>query len=103
MQRGDAGRGRPEDRPPYTHNLFDLFGFLDQTFRHSLEGWEQFLGNLDTHGDMYRGRKSIVCTLPHVNVVVRMNRLLRLKSIQSHDFYGAVGDDFVDVHVTGRP
>ncbi|MGY2808105.1 hypothetical protein ACVIHF_004835 [Bradyrhizobium sp. USDA 4506] len=52
-------------------------------------------------GDMHRGRKRVVRRLTHVDVIVRMNRLLGAKLAAEH-LVGAVGDHLVHVHVALR-
>ena len=51
---------------------------------------------------MNRRWKSIVGTLPHVHVIVGVDRFGFGKPIATIDFDRPVGDHFVDVHVTGR-
>ena len=47
---------------------------------------------------MHGGGERVVRGLRHVDVVVGMDRLLG-SHLAAHNFNGAVGDDFVDVHV----
>ena len=48
--------------------------------------------------DMHRGRERIVRRLAHVDVIVRMHRLLGAEFAAEH-LVGAVGDHLVQVHV----
>ncbi|MHC2439591.1 hypothetical protein ACVMB0_006966 [Bradyrhizobium sp. USDA 4451] len=48
--------------------------------------------------DMHRGRKRVVRGLAHVDMIVRMDRLLGAELAAEH-LVGAVGDHLVDVHV----
>ena len=50
-------------------------------------------GNVDCSG------KSIIGALPHVNVIVRVNRLFACKSIPPCAFDCTIANDFVRVHV----
>ncbi len=48
---------------------------------------------------MNGGREHVVGRLPHVHVVVGMDRLFFRESIAANDFDRAVGDDFIGVHI----
>ena len=56
---------------------------------------------LDLHrsGNVNRGGKCVVGALPHVDVVVGMNRLLLGHPVATGDLDRTVADHFVDVHV----
>ena len=65
-----------------------------QFFHRGQQAARGFRGGGDVHG----GGKGVVGGLRHVDVVVGMNGLLAAH-FAAGDFDGAVGDDFVDVHV----
>src|SRR5260370_41607299 len=58
------------------------------------EAARRFRGGGDVHG----GGKRVVGGLRHVHIIIWMNRFLAAHFAASN-FDGAVGDDFVDVHV----
>ena len=58
-------------------------------------------GQLNTRSNMNRSWESVVGTLPHVHVIVWMNRFFRSKPVAASDLYRSITDHFVDVHVAG--
>ena len=50
--------------------------------------------------NVHRGGNDVVAGLPHVDVIVRMNRILRTDDSAEH-LDGTIGNDFVRVHVRG--
>ena len=50
-------------------------------------------------GNMNRRGKRVIGALPHVDMVIRMNRFFQLETIPARDLNGSVRDHFVDIHV----
>jgi hypothetical protein len=63
--------------------------------------WKQSLVYVDRCGDMHGGGKRVVGRLPHVDVVIRMNRCLGC-DLRAGELTTAVRDHFVHVHVELR-
>ena len=55
--------------------------------------------NLNSSGDMNRRRKRVVGALPHVHVIVGMNRVFLGHPIATGNFNRAIADHLVHVHV----
>ena len=54
------------------------------------------------HGDVDGRGEHVVGALPHVDVVVGMDRLFGAKAVAAHQLDGPIGDHFVGVHVARR-
>src|SRR6266849_6117939 len=91
-------RGVLQMRAADFYDVREFLGFGIERVAESLDGGEEtargFRGGSDVHG----GGKGVVGGLRHVHVVVRMDGLLAAH-FAAGNFDGAIGDDFVDVHV----
>lgn len=78
-------------------DILELLLLLLKSLEKSLETGEQDLVGLDDCGDMHGSWESIVGTLTHVDVVVRVHELASVGA--SENFDGLVRDNLVHVHV----
>ncbi len=94
-------RGVHQVRAADLDDVVPLFGFVGQRVGKSLQGGNQVV--LDFHGHRHVDRRGedVVGALAHVDVVVRVYRLLRPKAVAAQDLDRPVGDHLVDVHVAG--
>src|SRR2546425_5308367 len=80
------------------YDVSEFFGFGVERVAKIFYGGEQaargFRGGSDVHG----GGKGVVGGLRHIDVVIGMNGLFAAHD-SAGNFDGAIGDDFVDVHV----
>ncbi len=97
-QRRRVGQVRATD----LDDLVPGLRFRSKHVAQSLQGRYQFAGDGDGDGDVDRRRKRIVRALAHVDVVVRMDRLLQSETVAAKRLDRPVGDDLVDVHVARR-
>jgi hypothetical protein len=74
-------------------------GFAEQHLVEALESGDQLLGDGLSDGDVDGGGEHVVGRLPHVDVVVGVDRLLLGEAVAAGQLDGAVADDLVDVHV----
>lgn len=79
------------------NDILELLLLLLKSLEESLETGEQDLVSLDDCGDMHGSWESIVGTLTHVDVVVRVHELAPVGT--SENFDGLVSDNLVHVHV----
>src|SRR5439155_10492130 len=64
-----------------------------------LQGRQQFVVQRPADGHVNGGGEHVVGGLPHVDVVVGVDRLLLVEAIAAGQLDGAVADDLVGVHV----
>src|SRR6202451_290288 len=76
----------------------EFLGFGVERVSTLLHGWQKFLARFRGGGDVHGGGERIVRGLRHVYIVVRVDGLFAAHSA-AVDFDGAIGDDFVDIHV----
>ena len=67
----------------------------------ALQRRQQLFRDRQAGGHMNGGRKHIVGGLPHVHVVVGMNRLALVETVAAGQLDGPIADDLVGVHVRG--
>jgi len=79
------------------HGVLLAFGQAAEFSRHRMHGSDQ-ARQLGEHGEADRGGNGVVGRLPHVDVVVWIDRLVAAFFAAQCDV-GEVGDDFVAVHV----
>ncbi|MBV6465853.1 MAG: hypothetical protein PGMFKBFP_01139 [Anaerolineales bacterium] len=94
------GDGVLQMRAPRFNDVVELDRFFVQRLGQVFQDAQQFVQPpqaSETDG----GRDGVVCGLRHVDVVVRVDAVL--PELSAHDLRGAVGDDFVDVHVVAGP
>ena len=83
-------------------NLDDLIpslSFLRKRRMQTLQLRNQPMMNFTSSRNVNRRRKCVVGALPHVHMVVRVNRLDLRQSIAPKNLNGSVRDDFIDVHI----
>ena len=51
---------------------------------------------------MNRGGESVIGTLPHIDMIVRVNRFFRGQPIATGQFDRPIGDHLVDIHIARR-
>ena len=72
--------------------------FLTQRFQQHGQRGDQLVSDALGGGDMHRGWKRVVRRLAHIDVIVRMHRLLGA-GLAAEQFAGTVGDHLIEVHV----
>jgi len=75
-----------------------FFGFGVERVAESFDGGEQAAGGFRGRGDVHGRGKRVVGGLRHIYIVIGMNWFFAAHFAAGH-FDGAIGDDFVDVHV----
>ena len=93
--------------PANLDNLVELLRLLVKRILQAVECREQLLLEFEDGGNVHDGREGVVGGGGHVDVVIGVDRLLTAHG-SAEDLNGAVGDDFVGVHVglgarTGLP
>ena len=73
--------------------------FVGQRLLQPLQRRDQLFADGHGHGHVDGRGERVVGALPHVDVVVRMDRLLRLQAVAAEHLDRPVGDHLVDVHV----
>ena len=79
-------------------DAFEGVGFGFEGVAEGLEGWDEVALNLKDGSNVHDGWEGVVGRGRHVDVVIGMDRLLRTHC-SSEDLDGAIGDDFVGIHV----
>src|SRR5579864_992097 len=80
------------------YDIGELFSFGVERIAEFFDGGEKAARGFGGGGDVHGGGKGVVGGLRHIYVVIGMNRLLAAH-YAAGNFDGAIGDDFVDVHV----
>src|SRR6266852_9373960 len=80
------------------YDVRELLGFGVEGVADVFHGGEETARGFRGGGDVHGGGKRVVGGLRHIYIVIGMNRLLAAHNAAG-DFDGAVGHDFVDVHV----
>ena len=80
------------------HDARELPGFRCKGVAQRPNGGEELMGHLFDGGNVHHGRERVVGGLAMINVVVRMDRLLRAHHAAG-ELDRAIGDDLVGVHV----
>src|SRR5881398_1176297 len=88
-------------RPARLEDLVECLAFRQERPRQAAHRVEQ-RGQLGQRGQTDRGWDHVVRGLGHVDVVVRMHRLV-LATLAAQQLVRAVGEDLVTVHVVRRP
>ena len=97
-QRRGVGQMRAAD----LDDLVPLLGLVGQHAVQPLKRRDQVLFDRRGHGHVDRRGKHVVGALPHVDVIVGMDRLFGLQPIAAQQLDGPVADHLVGVHVARR-
>ncbi len=82
-------------------NRVPLLRLVGQSLLQPLEFGNQLLLDRLRDGDVDRRGEHVVGALPHVDVIVRMDRLVGLEPIAADQFNGSIGNHLVGVHIAG--
>ena len=88
---------------PDLDDLVPLLGLISEHRMEPLQSGDQLGVNRQRDGDMDRGRERVVRALPHVDMVVGVDRFGGFEPVAPREFDRAVGDDLVGVHVARCP
>ena len=91
-------RGVLQMRAADFYDACEFLGFGVESVAQFFHGGEKFLARFRGGGNVHGGGKRVVRGLRHVYVVIRVDGLFAAH-LAAGDFDGAIGDDFVDVHV----
>ena len=80
-------------------HLVPLVGLVLQRVGEPLECRDELVADPFGDRDMDRGGEHVVGALPHVDMVIGVDRFLGSKPVALNQFDCTVGDDLVDVHV----
>ena len=92
-------RGVGEMRSADLDDVVPLLRLVAQRRCKPFQGGQQFLGNGLARGHVDGGGEHVVGRLPHVDVIVGMDRLLLVEAIAAGQLDGPIADDLVGVHV----
>ena len=73
--------------------------FCSQHIAKPRERGNELFADAGRDGHVDRRRKHVIRALTHVDVVIRMDRLLHHETVAAQDFDGSIADHFVRIHV----
>ena len=94
-------RGICQVSPADLDDFVPALGLGLQDISEPAESGNQRFVNTDGDGNMNRGGKRVVGALPHVDVVVRMDRLLHFEAISTGGFDRSIRNDLIAIHIAG--
>mmetsp|Transcript_23795 Transcript_23795/g.49182 ORF Transcript_23795/g.49182 Transcript_23795/m.49182 type:complete len:300 (-) Transcript_23795:63-962(-) len=95
-------RGVLAVRPSDFDDGVKLFGFGLECLEENFQSGNGSIQNGNDGGYVHGGGKGVVGTLSHIAIVIRMNGGLA-PNFPTHNHNGAVGQNFINVHVGLRP